>query len=134
MADLKLKIPVQYKWFGKQILVVEDDESSAYLLGVILRETGVDISFSKDGNEAIEFMKTHPTTDLILMDIQLPEMDGFTASRNIKSFAQDVVIIAQTAYSITIDDRQVNEAGCDGFLTKPVDPAELLEMLSGFLS
>jgi CheY-like chemotaxis protein len=129
-----LNISEQYNWKGKKILVVEDDESSAYLLDLILRKTGVEIYHSRDGNEAVEFMKKNPSTDLILMDIRLPEMDGFTATRKIKSFARSVVIIAQTAYAVTINDQIASEAGCAGFITKPVDPAELLEKLSGFLT
>ena len=129
-----MNIPEQYNWNGKKILVVEDDESSAYLLDLILRKTGVDIFHSRDGKEAIEFMKKNPSTDLILMDIRLPEMDGFTATRKIRSFSRNVVIIAQTAYAVTINDQIAGEAGCDGFLTKPVNPAELLEKLSGFLT
>jgi CheY-like chemotaxis protein len=129
-----LNISEQYNWKGKKILVVEDDESSAYLLDLILRKTGVEIYHSRDGNEAVEFMKKNPSTDLILMDIRLPEMDGFTATRKIKSFARNVVIIAQTAYAVTINDQIAGEAGCAGFITKPVDPAELLEKLSGFLT
>lgn len=126
--------PVKYNWTTKQILVVEDDESSSFLLGTILKETGAHIAYSRDGAEAVAYMKRNPETDLILMDVQLPEMDGLTATRTIRSFAGDVVIIAQTAYAFTIDPEQAMEAGCDGFFTKPVHPGELLENLSHFLA
>ena len=63
----------EYHWNNKNILVVEDDESSIYLLGEILKETGAKINYTTDGVEAVEFIRNHPNTDLILMDIHLPE-------------------------------------------------------------
>ena len=123
-----------YRWNEKQILVVEDDESSAYLLGEILKETGAKVNYSSDGAEAVEFMREHPETDLILMDIHLPEMDGFTATRKIKSFANHVVVIAQTSYAFSADHHQAEMAGCDAFLTKPLNTTVLLEKIDRFLS
>ena len=123
-----------YHWNKKQILVVEDDESSAFLLGEILRETGATVNYSTDGEAAVDFMREHPETDLILMDVLLPEMDGFTATREIKTFASKVKIIAQTAYAFSVDHQQARNAGCDAFLTKPLVPAVLLDKMDSFLS
>ena len=123
-----------YRWDSKNILVVEDDESSAFLLGTFLKETGASISFTTDGNEAVDFVREHPETDLILMDILLPEKDGFTATREIKSFAQDVVVIAQTAYAFSMDHHEALRAGCDAYLTKPLNMSLLLDKIDGYLS
>ena len=123
-----------YRWKNKQILVVEDDESSAYLLGEILRETGAKVNYTHDGQEAVAFMREHPETDLILMDIHLPEMDGFTATREIKSFAEQVIIIAQTAYAFSADHQQAAMAGCDAFLTKPLNASILLDKIDRYLT
>jgi len=123
-----------YKWNKKQILVVEDDESSAYLLGEILRGTGAMVNYTSDGEEAIAYMKLHPETDLILMDIHLPEMDGFTATREIKAFANQVIVIAQTAYAFSADHHQAEMAGCDSFLTKPLNTKVLLDKMDRYLS
>ncbi len=123
-----------YNWNNKQILVVEDDESSAYLLGVILKETGAKIDYTTDGEEAVAYMKDHPETDLILMDIHLPEKDGFTATREIKAFANHVVVIAQTAYAFSLDYHQATEAGCDAFFAKPLNPTALLDKMASYLS
>ena len=123
-----------YKWKSKNILVVEDDESSAYLLGTFLKETGASISFTSDGNEAVDYVRKHPETDLILMDIHLPEKDGFTATREIKSFARDVVVIAQTAYAFSMDHQEAQRAGCDDYLTKPLNMSLLLDKMDGYLS
>jgi len=123
-----------YRWSKKQILVVEDDESSAYLLGQILKDTGARVDYTTDGNQAIAYMREHPDTDLILMDIHLPEKDGFTATREIKAFASNVVVIAQTAYAFSVDAHQAALAGCDAFMTKPLNGPVLLEKLSNYLS
>ena len=123
-----------YRWDSKNILVVEDDESSAFLLGTFLKETGASISFTTDGNEAVDFVREHPETDLVLMDILLPDKDGFTATREIKSFARDVVVIAQTAYAFSMDHHEALRAGCDAYLTKPLNMSLLLDKIDGYLS
>ncbi|MCD4710903.1 MAG: response regulator [Bacteroidales bacterium] len=123
-----------YRWNSKNILVVEDDESSAYLLGAFLKETGANISFTTDGNEAVEFVRQHPETDLVLMDIHLPDKDGLTATREIKSFDSHVVVIAQTAYAFSMDHREAERAGCDAYLTKPLNMSLLLDKMDGYLS
>ncbi len=126
--------PVQYRWENKRILVVEDDESSAYLLGEILKETGASISYTSNGQEAVAFMMANPDTDLILMDVLLPVMDGFSATRQIKSFANQVVVIAQTAYAFSVDQQEAADAGCAAFLTKPLVASVLLDKMSRYLS
>ncbi len=123
-----------YHWNRKHILVVEDDESSAYLLGEILKETGAKVDYTTDGEEAVEYMRLHPETDLILMDIHLPQKDGFTATREIKAFSENVIVIAQTAYAFSIDHYEAEKAGCDAFFTKPLNPALLLDKMDAFLS
>jgi len=123
-----------YSWNSKSILVVEDDESSAFLLGTFLKETGASISFTTNGNEAVDYVRQHPETDLILMDIHLPDKDGFTATREIKSFARDVVVIAQTAYAFSMDHQEAKRAGCDAYLTKPLNMSLLLDKMDGYLS
>jgi CheY-like chemotaxis protein len=124
----------EYHWNEKNILVVEDDEASAFLLGEILKGTGANIKYSTDGESAIEFIRQHPDTDLILMDVHLPDKDGFTATREIKSFAGDVVVIAQTAYALSRNYQEAREAGCDDFITKPLSPGYLLDRMNDFLS
>ncbi len=123
-----------YRWNSKKILVVEDDESSAFLLGTFLKKTGASISFTTDGNEAVDYVRQHPETDLVLMDICLPDKDGFTATREIKSFARNVVVIAQTAYAFSMDHMEAKRAGCDDYLTKPLNMRLLLDKMDGYLS
>ena len=129
MADIP-----DYRWNDKRILVVEDDESSTFFLGEMLKHTGAIIEFRSDGAEAVEYIREHPDTDLILMDLHLPVKDGFTASREIKSFATNVKIIAQTGYAYSVDRDEAEKAGCDAYLIKPVNQKRLLETLSSFFS
>jgi two-component system, cell cycle response regulator DivK len=124
----------EYRWDTKKILVVEDDESSAFLLGAILKETGATVVYTTGGLEAVDFMRQHPETDLVLMDINLPDMDGFSATREIKSFARNVVVIAQTAYAFSTDHQEAKRAGCDDYLTKPLNMSLLLDKMNGYLS
>ena len=123
-----------YRWNSKNILVVDDDESSAFLLGTFLKETGASISFTTDGEKAVNHVRKHPETDLVLMDIHLPKKDGFTATREIKSFARDVVVIAQTSYAFSMDHQEAKMAGCDDYLTKPLNMSLLLDKMDGYLS
>jgi len=129
MKDLPI-----YNWNNKNILVVEDDESSTYLLNAILKGTGATIDYTTDGEEAVEFVRQHPDTDLILMDIHLPEKDGFTATREIKAIASSIVVIAQTAYAFSVDHHEAEKAGCDAFFTKPLNPNLLLDKINSFLA
>jgi CheY-like chemotaxis protein len=123
-----------YSWDTKSILVVEDDESSAFLLETFLKGTGARIAFTKDGNKAVDYVREHPEIDLILMDIHLPEKDGFTATREIKTFARDVVVIAQTADAFCIEQQEALKAGCDAYLTKPLNMGLLLDKMDSYLS
>ena len=124
----------EYRWNTKRILVVEDDESATFVVGDILKNTGVHVAFVTGGEEAVKYITEHPETDLILMDIHLPGMDGFTATRKIKSIAENVVVIAQTAYAFSIEYQEAERAGCVALLTKPLSPAMLLEKINSYLA
>lgn len=123
-----------YQWAQRHILVVEDDESSAYLLSRILQQTGAHVHHISDGKEAVDYVREHPETDLVLMDIHLPEKDGFTATREIKAISERVVVIAQTGYAFSVEKNEAKKAGCDGFLTKPLHPKLLLKELDIYLA
>lgn len=123
-----------YKWNSKNILVVEDDESSAFLLNEFLKHTGAKITYTTDGREAVEYVRENPETDVILMDILLPGKDGLTATREIKSFARNVKVIAQTSYAFSVNAREAELAGCDAFVTKPLNMSLLLDKIDGYLT
>lgn len=118
----------------KRILIAEDDESSYEYLKVILGAKGVDLLWAQDGEEAIKYCKEDKTIDLVLMDINMPVMNGLIATKAIKKFKPDLPIIAQTAYAIAGDKEKALEAGCDDYISKPVNKKEILEKIEYCLS
>lgn len=113
----------------KKILIVEDDVSSRLYLNKILERTGASLLSASDGKEAIEIAKADPDIDIILMDIQLPFIDGYGAAGKIREFRDDVIIIAQTAYSLLGDRERIISSGFDDYIVKPIFPQQLIEKL-----
>jgi CheY-like chemotaxis protein len=114
---------------GKKILVVEDEESNYLLLLNSLKLIGVEIERAYNGMDAVAFVKKNPYIDLILMDLKMPIMDGFTASTAIKKLFPRIPIIAQTAYAMVGDREKALDAGCDDYIAKPIRREALLELL-----
>ncbi len=132
--DLKEKPEVSdYNWKDKKILIVEDNISGYWLLESYLLETQVEIIYTSDGQGAVDICKSNPDIDLVLMDIQLPVINGYDATRYIKKFRKDLPIIAQTAYAMKEDAAKTKKAGCDDCIIKPIIKHELLIMMSKFL-
>ncbi|MEI6567080.1 MAG: PAS domain S-box protein [Verrucomicrobiota bacterium] len=108
-----------------KILIAEDDEVSALLLEIEFQTYCKEIIKVRTGVEAVEICRTHPDIDLILMDIQMPEMGGYEATRKIRQFNQDAVIISQTAFAQIGDRERSIQAGCNDYIAKPIKKAEL---------
>lgn len=105
------------------ILIAEDVESNYKLLEIILRKE-YDLLWAKNGREAVDYaLEHHP--DAVLMDIKMPVMDGIEALKEIRRHTTELPVIMQTAYAFDTDRRIAEEAGCSGFITKPVMPREL---------
>ena len=113
----------------KRILIVEDDMSSRLYLNKILEKTGASLLNACDGKEAIDAAKTDPEIDIILLDIQLPVIDGYGVAKKIREFRNDVIIIAQTAYSLLGDREKIIASGFDDYIVKPIFPQQLIEKL-----
>ncbi len=92
-----------------------------------------EIIHASDGKEALEKFQQNPDIGLILMDIKMPVMDGLEATRQIKDIKRNVPIIAITAYAMTGDEDKALEAGCDGYLTKPINKKQLFEKIAEFV-
>lgn len=120
-------------WEDKVILVVEDVDTNKIFFDAALRRTKAKILWAKDGQEAIDMFKAN-TIDLVLMDLQLPVMDGYTATREIKKINQDIPIIAQTAHVMSGEREKCLEAGCDDYLAKPIRLQILIDTLSKYLN
>jgi CheY-like chemotaxis protein len=113
----------------RKILIVEDDLSSRLYLNKILEKTGAHLLNASDGGEAIIAAENHPDIDLILMDIQLPVIDGYGAAKKIRELRKDVTIIAQTAFSLAGDREKIISSGFDDYIVKPIFPQQLIERL-----
>ena len=118
---------------GRKILIVEDDSASSLYLNKILEKTGVVILNSSDGKEAIDIAFKNPDLDFILMDIQLPVLDGYAATQKIREFSEEIVIIAQTAYGLIGDREKIIKSGFNDYLIKPIFAKNLLEKLVALL-
>jgi PAS domain S-box-containing protein len=113
------------------ILVAEDDEINFfYLNALLIHETGVTVLHASNGREAVEMFRDNPDIVLILMDIMMPVMDGIDATRQIRAINRDVPIIAITAFKMEGDEARILDAGCDYFMTKPIDKKLLLARMS----
>ena len=112
-----------------KILIVEDDEGSALLIRIAVKIFSKEILKAKTGIEAVEACRRHPDIDLVLMDIKMPEMDGYEATRQIRKFNKDVVIIAQTAYALAGDREKALAAGCNNYISKPIKKSQLIVLM-----
>lgn len=112
-----------------KILIVEDDEASEMLLSLTIKKFSKEILIANNGLHAVENCRQNPDLDLILMDIQLPELNGLEATRQIRQFNKNVVIIAQTAYGLSGDREKAIEAGCNDYIAKPITKGVLLALL-----
>ncbi len=128
------KARTDYIWEGKRFLIAEDDKFSYKFLEGFLKQTKADILHAEDGKKAVELCLKNKDIDLVLMDIQMPEMNGLEATKEIKKFNRDMPIIAQTANAITEERQKCLNAGCDDFITKPVNIAELYSLIDRLLS
>jgi PAS domain S-box-containing protein len=114
---------------GLKILIVEDDEQSAILLAFAVKTFGTNLIKVKTGRDAVSVCRDNPDIDLILMDIKMPELDGYEATRQIRQFNREVTIIAQTAYALSGDREKALEAGCNDYISKPIKKEDLVELL-----
>ena len=120
-------------WDDKVILVVEDVDTNKLFFDAALRKTNAKIIWAMDGQEAVDLFKAN-MIDLVLMDLQLPVKDGYTATREIKQINQDVPIIAQTAHVMSGEKEKCLDAGCSDYLSKPIRLNLLMETLSKYLT
>ena len=118
----------------KRILVVEDTEDNRQIIRDLLTSAGYEMIEAVDGEEGVAMAAQH-RPDLILMDIQLPGLDGYEATRRIKAQPElkHIPIIAVTSYALSGDEAKTREAGCDGYVAKPFSPRQLLAKVREFL-
>ena len=122
-----------YDWEGRTILLVEDDEYSIDYIGELLSLAKADCEHAINGIDAMRLYKSMPHIDLVLMDIRLPDINGYDLTRSMHQINPDIPIIAQTAYSYDTDREKAMEAGCVDFMTKPISQSKLFITLDEYL-
>jgi PAS domain S-box-containing protein len=116
------------------LLIVEDEDSNMQFLKSIARTQSYEIITAEDGQQAVELFKENENVDLVLMDIQLPVLNGFEATKQIKLLRAEVPVIAVTAYALVGDREKAIEAGCDDYLAKPFLKSDLIGLIEKYLS
>ncbi len=117
---------------GARILIAEDDSQNLYLAKFLLERAGYTVLVAGDGEEAVSIARAEQP-DLVLMDMLLPRMDGYEATRRLKAANGDQKIVALTAYSMKGDREAILDAGCDGYIPKPIDPERFVAEVESYL-
>lgn len=117
-----------------KILVVEDNEQNLYLMRFILEKNGYEVVTAQDGISGVK-KALEEKPDLILMDLQLPEIDGYEAARRIKQIpeARDIPIVAVTSYAMVGNQKKALDAGCIGYIEKPIKPESFIKEVERYL-
>jgi PAS domain S-box-containing protein len=124
----------EYNWVGKTILIVEDDVYNAQLLSAYLKKTGADCLITGNAKKALDVLNSDNRIDLILMDIQLPDINGYTLTKMIREKNIDIPIIAQTAYASEKDKEKALDSGCNNHISKPIAQSALLQLIQCYIS
>jgi CheY-like chemotaxis protein len=120
---------------GKQVLIVDDDVRNIYALSSVLEEAGMNVVFAENGRAGIEVLKENPGVGIVLMDVMMPEMDGYETMRRIRQMPQykNLPVLALTAKAMKGDREKCLAAGASDYVTKPVDPDQLLSLMRVWL-
>lgn len=119
---------------SKRVLVIEDNDQNMYLLRYILQEKGYEVIGAKSGAEGMQLVRQY-TPDLVLLDIQLPEMDGYEVANQLRKQENvpNTPIIAVTSYAMPGDREKALDAGCSGYIEKPIKPNTFFSEIEEFL-
>lgn len=124
---------LQVNWSRRKCLLVDDNKDILLYLNRVLDDTGISILTARSGMEAIDIVRNTPDIDVVLLDMQMPEMNGIEATKEIRKIRHDIPIIAQTAFIFEDDKDIILEAGCDACLIKPIRKDHLLTVMSSFI-
>jgi len=122
-----------YDFSGKKILIAEDEKTNYLFLEALLKRTNAELIWAETGKSALEAVQNDTSIDVVLMDIKMPEMNGYEATNEIKKIRPELPIIAQTAYALAGEKEKILSAGCDDYLSKPIMGKVLLEKINKFL-
>ncbi len=128
-----MNIQLEYNWAGKTLLIAEDEDFNFMFLEELLSNTNVTIIRALTGEEVLQHMEQNPNIDLILMDVQMPVMDGYTATQKIREQGNNIPIIAQTAYTFTEAIAKIKASGHNEYISKPIDMDVLLSTIDKYI-
>lgn len=120
-------------WGNKIVLIAEDEQINYLFLKAVLKPTKAKIIWTKTGRETIDVCNSE-NIDIILMDIKMPDLNGLEATIEIRKSFPDLPIIAQTAYALEEDEEASLNAGCNGYISKPIKPDTLLAIMSRYIT
>jgi hypothetical protein len=117
---------------GLKVLIADDDVLTQSFISIVLKDYCTQILKAQTGVETIDLCRNNPDIDLVLMDIKMPEMDGYTATEKIREFNKEVIIIAQTAFALSGDREKAIGAGCNDYITKPIKKEVLIKLIAKY--
>lgn len=123
----------EYQWEGKTVLIAEDITSNYNFLRLLLKRSKIEIIWVENGQDALTEVQNNDNIDLLLLDINLPIMNGYEAAEAIKKIRPELPIIAQTAYALEGDREKALIAGCDDYIPKPIVISTLLRKMNSYL-
>lgn len=130
---MSTETPFKYNWSDKTIMIVEDVSHNYKFLLHAIKPTNAKVLWAKNGKEAYEACKTDTKIDLILMDINMPIMNGYKSIRLIKNLNKNIPIITQTAYAFAGEREKSFAAGSDDYILKPIRTNELIETMAKYI-
>jgi PAS domain S-box-containing protein len=133
-SEMPEKLSGNLDWSKKNILIAEDHESNYFLLKRMLSSTNANLLWARNGKEAVDLVVNNTDLHIILLDIQMPVMDGISAIKKIRQINEDTPIIAQTAYALNFEKSEIIEVGFDDLITKPIRTNDLLEMVEKLIN
>ena len=119
---------------GKKVLIVEDDFYVVKFLNMALKPLQLSLIHTVNGKDSVDRVKNDPEIALVLMDIKLPLMNGYVATKEIKKIRPELPVIAQTAFALAGDEEKAINAGCDEYITKPLNRKKLITLIQKYLT
>jgi CheY-like chemotaxis protein len=114
---------------GMKVLVAEDEETNYIYFEELLTDWGLEVIHARNGNEAVEMCERNDDIEMVFMDVKMPQLNGLDATKFIKEIKPNLTIVAQTAYAMLEDREKALQAGCDDYITKPIDQDKLFEII-----
>ncbi len=131
---MQTKRNISYDWQNNTVLIAEDADMNFLLLKSFLLKTKINIIWANNGKIAVDIFLENNNIDLILMDMQMPILNGYEATKKIKEIDSKIPIIAQTAFAMSGEKEKILDIGCDDYVSKPINRIELLKKMDYYIN